>query len=97
MKPRELFGVAVRCIGLYYIAQGIWSILRVLDVVVPLVMSEYRLESTQHITIVTYLAVTVLYFAISAFFLKRGDWLVRIAYPVQTNTEGSDTDGDRAA
>ena len=87
MKPRELFGVAVRCIGLYYITQGIWSILRVLDVVVPLVMAEYRLDSTQRVTIGTYLAVTVLYFAISAFFLKRGDWLVGIAYPPPRDTE----------
>lgn len=91
MKPRELFGVAVRCVGLFYITQGIWSLLRILDVVVPLVMSRYeRFEDPQRITIGSYAAVGVLYFAISAFFLRRGGWLVGLAYPAKKAAEDSE-------
>jgi|SRR4051812_18420972 hypothetical protein len=92
MKPRELFGVGVQAVGLYFIVQGIYRLLQVADVVIPIVTSEYHLEGHERLQIGTYLFAAVLHFAISAFFLKRGDWLVRIAYPTQQDTDSPKTD-----
>ena len=95
MKPRDLFTVAVKGLGLYFIIQGIWSLLRILDVVVPLIMSqEERLQSHHRMTIGTYAAVSVLYFVISALFMRRGGWLVDFAFPRESD---SPKDGDHAA
>ncbi len=95
MKPRELFGVAVKGVGLYFIVQGIYRLLQVVDVIVPLVTTEYRLEEHDRWKIGTWLFAAVLHFAISAFFLKRGDWLVRIAYPAQQVTDSLKPDEKR--
>jgi len=92
MKPREIFGVAVKGVGLYFIVQGIYRLLQVADVVIPLMTTEYRLEGRERWQIGTYLFAAVLHFAISAFFLKRGDWLVRIAYPAHQDTDSPKTD-----
>ncbi len=89
MKPQELFGVAVKAVGLYFIVQGIYRLLQVLDVVIPIVTSEYRLESRERMQIATYFFAAVLHFAISAFFLNRGGWLVGIAYPAAQGTDSS--------
>ena len=98
MKPRELFAVAVKSVGLYFIVQGIWSLLRILDVVVPLIMSrEEQLQSHQRMTIGTFLAVSVIYFAISALFMRGSGWFVDFAFPRQTDRVDSPTDADRAA
>lgn len=92
MKPRELFGVAVKGVGLYFIVQGIYRLLQVADVVIPLVTTEARLDTPDRWRIGTYLFAAVLHFAISAFFLKRGDWLVRIAYAAQQDSDSPKTD-----
>jgi len=92
MKPRELFGVVVKGVGLYFIVQGIYRLLQIVDVVVPLVTTEYRMEGRERWQIVAYLFAAVLHFAISAFFLKRGDWLVRIAFPAQQDPDSPKRD-----
>jgi hypothetical protein len=92
MKPRELFGVAVKGVGLYFIAQGIYRLLQVLDVVIPLVTTEARFETQDRWRIGVFLFAAVLHFVISALFLKRGDWLVNIAYPAQKDSDSPKTD-----
>ncbi|MCX7827079.1 MAG: hypothetical protein N2689_16235 [Verrucomicrobiae bacterium] len=81
MKPRELFSVAVKGVGLYFIVFGIFRLLQIVDIAFDLAWSEYRLENRERVQIVSYVIAAAIHFAIAAFFLKRGDWLVQIAYP----------------
>lgn len=95
MKPRELFTVGVKGLGLYYIVQGVFSLLRILDVVVPLILSQQeQLQSHHRIEIGTFISASVLYFAISALFMRRGDWLVDFAFPDETGRQNSKIGGD---
>jgi hypothetical protein len=87
MKSFEVFGVAVKAVGLYFIVQGIYRLLQIFDVIVPLMMGERRLDSFGRGTIGAYLFAALLHFAISAFFLKCSDWLVGLAYPRQQKLE----------
>jgi hypothetical protein len=96
MKPRELFAVGVKGVGLFFIVQGIYRLLEIVDVIVPLVTTDERLDSQSRAHIGGFIFAAVLYFAISAFFL-RSDWLVGIAFPKETGGSNSGTDGNRAA
>lgn len=88
MKPRELFGVAARAVGLYFVVQGIYRLLQIVDVVTPVITSGYRLEPSDRMQIGTFVFSAILLFAISAFFFKRADWLVRVAYPGDEKSNG---------
>ena len=78
MKSHELFSVAVKCVGLYFLVQGIYRLLQVVDLTSP-VMS--RTFSHVFVTMGGFLFSAAIHFAISVLFLKRTQWLVEFAYP----------------
>jgi predicted membrane protein len=92
MKPKELFGVIVRGVGLYFIVFGIFRLLQIVDIVFDSVGAEFRLENRERGQIVSYVIAAAIHFAIATLFLKRGEWLVRIAYPAIQRAEDSKAD-----
>ena len=90
MKTRELFAVAVKCVGLYFIVQGIYRLMQIVDVVAPIVTTEARFDPGDRLRIGFFLFAGVLHFAISAFFL-RSDWLVSLAFPRDSTKMESST------
>jgi len=89
MKPQELFGVIVRGVGLYFIAFGMFRLLRIVGIVFDLVRSEFCLENLERVQIVSSVIAAAIHFAIGILFLKRGDWLVQIASPLIQRAEDS--------
>ncbi len=82
MKPQELFSVVVKGVGLYFIVLGIYSLLQVLDYIIRIVTGGQPFDDQGRVLIGSYVFAAAVHFVISAWFLKRGDWLLRVAYPV---------------
>jgi hypothetical protein len=97
MKPRELFAVAVKSVGLYFIVQGIYRLLQIVDVVLPLVTTEARLDPQNRLRVGMYIFAAFLHFAISALFLRGTDWFVRLGFPPVAARGEAPSDENRVA
>src|SRR3954468_15534146 len=80
MKPRDLFGVAIRCIGLLTL---IGSLLYLYSAIVALAVPDTRHASSP----LSFIAVFVVLVLFSAYFLRGAPQLVRFAYPGDGDAE----------
>ncbi len=78
MKSHELFSVAVKCVGLYFLVQGIYRLIQLVDVASPIMPRAYSHFLT---AMAGLLFSAAIHFGISMLFLKRSRWLVEFAYP----------------
>ena len=72
MKPKDIFGLAVRLLGLWFLGLGLWSVAPLLDV------GDDRWRSSDGL--ISRILLVVFYFVIAAC-LMSGWLLVRWAYP----------------
>jgi hypothetical protein len=73
MKPKDIFGIVIRTVGLYALALGVPMVVISLSAVVTL----RSFETFQVTTILS----GVLYLIIGFYFLRGAPWIVRYAYP----------------
>jgi hypothetical protein len=84
MTDRQVLGVVVRGLGVYFFTIGIqqlWSFLY-------LAFSRFANETGEYPILQT-LSVAVIWFAVSYVLIRRADWIVALAYKVQSEPEGS--------
>ena len=89
MKPRDIFGLAVRLLGLFFLYLGLKAVTPLLDLV--------AIETASKSDIISAI-LSIAFNLLVAWWLLSGGWLLRRAYPeMLKNSDCSPSQAERAA
>jgi hypothetical protein len=89
MKPRDIFGLAVRLLGLFFLYLGLKAVTPLLDLV--------AIETASKSDIISAI-LPIAFNLLVAWWLLSGGWLLRRAYPeMLKNSDCSPSQAERAA